>query len=279
MTITSITDHGTTRDGLIQLRRRWSPTGDARAAVLLVHGLGEHSGRYEHVGGHLAAAGFEVISLDNRGFGGSGGKRAFVESFSQFQDDVEDQLAEVRTLGLPTVLLGHSLGALISTGYCVGGRPLPDALVVTGPPLGYELKGPDKALKVVGPLIRRFHPGYEVRDDWDATVFAEDISVGETFLLDPLRTDFMTISLALETIGEIERVQDAVAGLDLPTWVGHGGVDKIVPVWASEPFEQVESAVRTVYDGLGHEILNEPVGLDIVDDMIAWIEATLSIPA
>ena len=277
MTIVSTTDRGTTRDGLIQLRRRWEPTGTARAAVLLVHGLGEHSGRYEHVGGHLAAAGFDVVSTDNRGFGGSGGRRAYVDAFSQFQDDVEDQLAEVRRLELPTVLLGHSLGALISTGYCVGGRPLPDALVVTGPPLGYELEGADKALKVVGPAIRRFHPGYEVRDDWDASVFAEDITVGERFMDDPLRTDFMTISLALETIGEIERVQDAVSGLAIPTWVGHGGVDKIVPVWASEPFEGVESAQRTVYDGLGHEILNEPVGLEIVDEMIAWIESTLSI--
>ena len=277
MTITSITDHGTTRDGLIQLRRRWQPSGDPRAAVLLIHGLGEHSGRYEHVGGHLAGAGFDVVSIDNRGFGGSGGKRAYVDSFSQFQDDVEDQLAEVRRLGLPTVLLGHSLGALISTGYCLSGRPLPDALVVTGPPLDYELEGADKALKVVGPTIRRFHPGYEVRDEWDATVFAEDITVGETFLLDPLRTDFMTISLALETIGEIDRVREVISTLELPTWVGHGSVDKIVKVQASEPFDAVASAQRTVYEGLGHEIMNEPVGLDIVDDMIAWIETTLSI--
>ena len=277
MTITSTTDHGTTRDGLIQLRRRWQPAGTARGAVLLIHGLGEHSGRYEHVGGHLATAGFDVVSLDNRGFGGSGGKRAYVDSFSQFHDDVEDQLAEVRNLGLPTVLLGHSLGALISTGYCLSGRPLPDALVVSGPPLGYRLEGSDRALKIVGPLIRKVRPGFEVRDDWDASVFAEDISVGETFMNDPLRTDFMTISLALEIIGEIDRVRDAVTGLELPAWVGHGGADKIVPVWASEPFDAVGSAQRTVYNGLGHEILNEPVGLEIVDEMVAWIEATLSI--
>ena len=277
MTITSTTDHGTTRDGLIQLRRRWQPSGEPRAAVLLVHGLGEHSSRYEHVGCHLASHGFDVVSLDNRGFGGSGGKRAFVESFSQFQDDVEDQLAEVRRLGLPTVLLGHSLGALISTGYCIDQRPLPDALVVTGPPLGYELEGSDKALKVVGPLIRRVHPGFEVRDDWDASVFASDITVGETFMNDPLRTDFMTISLALEIIGEVERVRDGVTALGVPAWVGHGSADRIVPVWASEPFEAVASAQRKVYDGLGHEILNEPVGLEIVDEMIGWIESTLSI--
>lgn len=274
--MSAVIDHGTTRDGLIQLRRRWSPSGDAKAAVLLIHGLGEHSGRYEHVGGRLAEHGYDVVSIDNRGFGGSGGKRAYVDSFSQFQDDVEDQLAQVRTLDLPTVLLGHSLGALISTGYCTSGRPLPDALVLSGPPLGYELEGSNKMLKVAGPTIRRFRPGFEVRDEWDATVFAEDITVGETFLLDPLRTDFMTISLALETIGEIDRLQDAVSTLSVPTWVGHGGADKIVPVWASEPLEPVAD-VRKVYDGLGHEILNEPVGLDIVDEMDAWISQTLEL--
>ncbi|MEO0493446.1 MAG: lysophospholipase [Actinomycetota bacterium] len=274
--MTAVIDHGTTRDGLIQLRRRWRPEGPAKAAMLMVHGLGEHSGRYEHVGGRFADRGYDVVMIDNRGFGGSGGARAYVDSFSQFHDDVEDQLAEVRSLGLPTVLLGHSLGALISSGYCVGGRPLPDALVLSGPPLGYELEGSNKMLTVAGPLIRKFRPGFEVRDEWDATVFAEDITVGETFMADPLRVDFMTISLALETIGEIDRVKEAVAGLDLPTWVGHGGADKIVPVWASDPLEPVAD-VRTIYDGLGHEILNEPVGLEIVDEMGAWIDQRLGI--
>lgn len=276
MTATAIIDHGTTRDGLIQLRRRWSPAGTAKAAVLMVHGLGEHSGRYEHVGGRLAELGYDAVMCDNRGFGGSGGKRAYVDSFAQFLDDVEDQLAEVRSLGLPTVLLGHSLGALISSSYAATDRPQPDALVLSGPPLGYQLEGSDKMLKVAGPMIRRFRPTYEVRSEWDATVFAEDISVGETFLLDPLRVDFMTISLALETIGQIDRMQTQVSNISIPTWVGHGGVDKIVPVWASEPFEPVAD-VRKVYDGLGHEILNEPVGLDIVDEMSGWIETTLGL--
>lgn len=277
MTTTASIDHGTTRDGLIQLRRRWSPTGTARAAVLMVHGLGEHSGRYEHVGSRLAANGYEVVMCDNRGFGESGGKRAYVDSFSQYQDDVEDQLAEVRALGLPTVLLGHSLGALISTGYCLSDRPRPDALVITGPPLAYELEGSDKALKVVGPLIRKVAPGFEVRDDWDHTVFAEDEQVGLTFLEDPLRVDFMTISLALETTGEIDRLGPIVGELDVPVRAYHGGVDKIVPVDASQALDEVDGVTRTVLDGLGHEVLNEPVGLELVDEISGWIDQTLGV--
>ena len=75
----AIVDHGTTRDGLIQLRRRWTVDGRARAAALVIHRLGQHSGRYEHVGAHLAAAGIETVAIDNRGFGHSGGRRAFVD--------------------------------------------------------------------------------------------------------------------------------------------------------------------------------------------------------
>ena len=274
--MTAVVDHGTTRDGLIQLRRRWQPAGDAKAAMLMVHGLGEHSDWYEHVGAHFAERGYDVVMLDNRGFGASGGLRAYVDSFSQFHDDVEDQLAVIRQLGLPTVLLGHSFGGLISAGYCTSGRPLPDALVLSGPPLGYEVEGSQKILKVAGPLIRRFRPGYEVRDEFDPANYATDITVGERFFEDPLRVDFMTISLALETIGEIDRVTGAIADLALPTWVSHGDVDRLVPVWASEPLESV-AAVRRIYDGLGHEILNEPVGLDIADEMAAWIEQTLGL--
>ena len=111
--------------------------------------------------------------------------------------------------------------------------------MLSGPPLGYELEGSDKVLKLAGPLIRRFRPGFEVRDEFDPANYASDITVGERFFEDPLRVDFMTISLALETIGEIDRVTGAIAGLDLPTWVGHGDVDRLVPVWASEPLESV----------------------------------------
>lgn len=277
MTITAAIDHGTTRDGLIQLRRRWQPTGPARAVALVIHGLGEHSGRYEHVGGRLAESGFDTFALDNRGFGRSGGKRAFVDTWSRFHDDIEDQLAELRSLGLPTVLIGHSLGGLMSVGYATTDRPQPDAVIVSGPALGAELDAQKKRLVAVGPLIRTFAPGFEHRDDWDATAYAEDVSVGETFLHDPLRTDFITISLALESLGAIT---DARAGIDrvaVPVLCVHGAKDKLVPVAASEIIETIPGAERIVYDDLGHEVFNEPVGLDIVDTCVRWVERALDL--
>lgn len=275
MTITATIDHGTTRDGLIQLRRRWEPTTEAKAAALLIHGMGEHSGRYEHVGARLAERGIDTVAIDNRGYGQSGGKRAFVDDWSHFHNDIEDQLAQVRSLGLPTVLIGHSLGGLMATGYCTTDRPQPDALLVSGPALGAALDPKSKMLAKVGPVIRRFAPGFEHRDEWDATVFAEDLSVGETFMEDPLRVDFATISLALEALGAITAARDAIDSIDLPVLCVHGAKDKLVPVESSEIIETIPGAERIVYDELGHEVFNEPVGLDIVDTCADWVFAAL----
>lgn len=274
---TAIIDHGTTRDGLIQLRRRWSASGEARAAALVIHGLGEHCGRYEHVGARFAAVGIETIAIDNRGFGRSGGKRAFVDDWSRFHDDIEDQLAEVRSLGLPTILVGHSLGGLMAVGYATTDRPQPDALVASGPALGAELDDRAKMLARVGPLIRRVAPGFEHRDPWDATVFAEDVTVGERLRLDPLRTDFVTISLALEALGAIARTRAAVGDIAVPLLCVHGAKDRLVPVEASEILETVPGAERIVYDELGHEVFNEPVGLEVVDTCVGWIERVLGL--
>jgi alpha-beta hydrolase superfamily lysophospholipase len=270
VTVTATIDHGTTRDGLIQLRRRWSPSGPATATALLVHGMGEHSGRYEHVGTRLAERGIDTVAIDNRGYGQSGGKRAYVADWEHFHNDIEDQLAEIGSLGLPTVLIGHSLGGLMAVGYCGSSRPQPDALIVSGPALAAELDGRAKTLVALGPAIRRFAPGYEHRDAWDATVYAEDVSVGERFMEDPLRVDFVTISLALESIDAIRRARASVGDIGIPVLCVHGAKDKLVPVRASEILSTVPGARRIVYDHLGHEVFNEPEGLDIVDTCAEW---------
>ncbi len=272
----STTDHGTTRDGLIQLRRRWEPTGAARAAVLLLHGISEHSGRYEHVGDRLADAGFDVIGIDHRGYGQSGGTRAYLDNWNDFLDDVEDQLAEVRRLGLPTVMLGHSMGGLMTVSYCLDGRPLPDLAVLSGPALGVELDPRREMMRRVGRFVRRLSPTYEFREPFDPTIYASDVSVGEKFRDDPLRADFVTVSIAMELFDAIDVANARLDSLTVPTLCLHGAEDKLVPAESSAPLERIDVADRIVYDGLGHEIFNEPTGLDIVDETIRWIDARLA---
>ena len=267
-------DHGTTRDGLIQLRRRWQPEGEARAAILVLHGIGEHSGRYEHVGDHLAAVGFDVVGIDHRGYGRSGGRRGHVDDFSQFLDDVEDQLAEVRNLDVPTVLLGHSMGGLIATRYCVGERPAPDLLVLSGPAIGRPRVNPVKAF--LAPAIGRLFPTMEVRDDGDPDILATDPTVGATYYADPLRVPYPTASLGREILDAIDEVRDRIERLEIPTLCLHGGDDELVPPDASAILDALPNAERRVLDGLYHEVFNEPVGLGLLDDVVAWLDDQLA---
>lgn len=271
--VTSTTDHGTTRDGLVQMRRRWQPDGDARAAVLLLHGIAEHGGRYEHVGRRMADAGFDVVAIDHRGFGQSGGRRGHVDRWSQFTDDVEDQLAEVRSLGLPTVLLGHSMGGLMASRYCVDThRPQPDLLVLSGPALEAEIK---PHLRIAAPLIGRLMPTLEIKEDGDPSLLSNDPAVGDVFYADPYRVPYPTARLGLELMGAMREAHDKIADITIPILVMHGGDDRLVPPSASAVLETLPNAERILYDGLRHEIFNEAQGLEIVDSMIAWINRQL----
>ena len=272
--MTSRIDHGTTRDGLIQLRRRWQPSGPARAAILLLHGIAEHTGRYEHVGDRLAEAGFDVIGIDLRGYGRSGGRRGHVDSWSQFSDDVEDQLAEIRTLGLPTIILAHSMGGLIAIRYLVDGRPKPDLLVLSGPALGADISS---HLRIVAPILSRLLPTYEIKEEeGDPSFLSTDPKVGEVFYADPLRVPFPTARLGAELMNAIDGARDGIDSITMPTLVQHGGDDKLVPTEFSEILETRPNVKRIVYPGLRHEIYNEPDGAAVLDEAIAWLDEQLA---
>ena len=274
--VTSEVDYGTTRDGLVQLRRKWSPVGDPSTVVYLLHGIAEHSGRYEHVGGALSGAGFHVVATDHRGYGASGGRRAYVDSWSQYLDDVEDQIAHLRGLGLPVVLLGHSMGGLIATSYCIDDRPLPDYLVVSGPALGYEMSARERFLIALAPVLSRLVPRMEVKEDSDPSMLSTDPLVAEKFYADPLRQGDATINLGIEMFRAMRHTHDNVDQLSIPTLCLHGGDDRLVPTESSEVMAGVEGVERRIYEGLRHEIFNEPSGLEIVDDVIAWINDQLN---
>src|SRR5688500_3923517 len=134
--------HVAARDGTPLVVRHWAvQSGEPWASMVLVHGLAEHSGRYEHVGGQLADAGIEGFALDLRGFGASGGPRASVERWSQLHDDLEERVVAARSGApeRPLVLYGHSLGGLISLGYVLDGRSRPDLLVLSAPAIAARI--------------------------------------------------------------------------------------------------------------------------------------------
>ena len=181
----SIVSHVKAADGTDLLVRAWpsdrleAGTGAPApwASVLLVHGLGEHSGRFEHVGDQLTAAGLAVWAYDHRGMGGSGGRRGDVERWSLYHDDLAERLADVRASasGRPVVLYSHSLGSLIAAGYLLTPRPKPDIAVLSSPALDSALPGWKK--RIAGPLAR-VAPTAPIPNGIKGDTLSRDPSVG-----------------------------------------------------------------------------------------------------
>jgi acylglycerol lipase len=276
--MTSLTEHRRATDGVELLVRRWAAATEPWAFVLLVHGIAEHSGRYEHVGTQLAAAGLDASAYDQRGFGASDGRRAFVESWGVVHDDLEGQLAAVRSRagGRPVVIYGHSLGGLIALGYVLTDRPKPDALVLSAPAIQAAIPA---WKRTVAKVLSRVAPNVEIKNAFDGADLSRDPAIAAAYFADPLNCHRTTTRFAAAALGEQTRVQATLGSLSVLTLVIHGGGDRIVPVDISEPLDTVAGVTRRTYPGHRHELHNEPDGPAIVDDMIAWLRATFAAPA
>jgi alpha-beta hydrolase superfamily lysophospholipase len=299
--VTAIVSHVLTADGTDLLVRQWSPRALAGggtgagplstpwAFVLLVHGLGEHSGRYEHVGDQFAAAGLEAYAYDLRGNGGSGGRRGHVERWSQLHDDLAERLGAVRLAAgdRPVVLYGHSTGGLIVLGYLLSARPTPDLVVVTAPALESTLAGWKKA---VVPILGRIVPTLAIPNGIDGRTLSRDPRVAQKVARDPACARASTARFAAEGLAEQARIRRELGrelgrepgreyrGLTLPTLVLHGLDDGLVPPTASEILATLPNVERRTYPGLRHELHNEPEGPAILDEVIAWLRARAGPP-
>jgi acylglycerol lipase len=271
MDAASQVDQVAARDGTALRVRHW-PVASAQpwAALLLVHGLAEHSGRYEHVGAQMAAAGIDTWAFDQRGFGASGGERASVDRWSALHDDLEERLGAVRSIDptRPLVLYGHSLGGLIALGYVLDGRSRPDLLVLSAPAIGADIPRWQRLL--VGTL-RRFAPGMLLSNRLDDTTLSRDPAVAAAYRADPLNQHKSTVRFAHAAFAEQRRVANALERLSIPTLVIHGGSDRLVTTDTSAVLEGRTSVTRRVYPELRHESHNEPEGPQVIADVIGWI--------
>jgi alpha-beta hydrolase superfamily lysophospholipase len=275
----SIVRHVTAADGTDLLVRHW-PVDEAEAggawagptwgSVLLVHGLGEHSGRYEHVGDQLTGAGLEVHAYDHRGSGGSSGRRGHVDRWEQYHEDLAERLGAVRAAAgtRPVVLYGHSMGGLVVLGYLLSDRPKPDLVVLSSPGLDSTLASWKKTL---APALSRILPKLAVPNGIDGSTLSRDPAVAAKVGADPLAIKASTTRFGAEALAEQARIRREYAGLRLPTLVLHGLDDGLVPAQASEILASNPSVERRTYPGLRHELHNEPEGPAIVGEIIDWI--------
>ena len=264
-----------TRDGVILHAHHWRPRGTARAVLVLVHGIAEHAGRHEHVARRFADAGIETFAADLRGFGRSGGARAYLDRWSRYHDDLEDQIAAARAAssGVPLVLYGHSMGGLIALGYVLAAppRPLPDALVLSAPAIAATIPGWKRAAAA---LLSVAAPRFALPNEFPQGGLSHDPEIERAYLADPFNVHRTTARLGSELLREQSRVRARLASIDampVPTYVLHGEGDPIVPVWATQSLEGKRNVTRRVYPQLRHEMHNEPEAAQVIADTVAFI--------
>jgi alpha-beta hydrolase superfamily lysophospholipase len=264
----------TTNDGIDLFTRTWNADGPATRGMLIVHGLAEHCGRWDHVARFFAERGYEVAAFDLRGHGRSGGTKGHVDSFDDYVDDVQSIVESdlVRT-DLPWVLYGHSLGGMISTIYLGEDRPHPDAAVVSAPALDADVPG---ALRIAAQVLGRVVPKVALANPIDREHLSRDQAVGDAYFADPLVYQKATTRLALETFAAQKRVGSVIESIVTPTLVIHGGDDALVPPSASAPLASVDGVERKVYPGLRHEMHNEPEQVQVLSEIAAWLDSALA---
>ncbi|MHB8958375.1 MAG: alpha/beta hydrolase [Candidatus Limnocylindrales bacterium] len=255
----------------------WAAVGEPWAVALIVHGLGEHAGRYETVAAALTEAGIDVYGYDHRGFGGSSGFRAYVDHWSQLHDDLANRVVAARAErpGLPLVMYAHSLGGLIATGYVVPGtgRPLPDLLVLSAP--GIEAVQPTWKKKLAA-LLTGVVPRMRLANGLARDGLSHDPSVQAKVDADPLCISTSTVRFGAEAFAEQDRLRALLPGLasmPVPTYLLLGSDDPIVPPRSSEVLAAKGSVTRRVWPGLRHECHHEPEQAEVLAAVVAWIRS------
>ena len=219
--MTSTTDTATTRDGIRILTRHWAAEAPHAAPCSSSMDSASTAAATRTSGTSSPPPAFEGFAWDHRGFGASGGERAWVDAWSQFHDDVEDRLAAVRAAipGRPVVLYGHSMGGLIALGYATSDRPPPDLLVLSAPGIDDSLAAWKHAL---GPILGRIAPHLRISNGIRPAMLSNDPERQRQVREDPLMLDTSTTRFGALAFAEQARVRAAASGLSIPTLVIHG---------------------------------------------------------
>lgn len=263
----------------INLFFRNCPVENETARLILVHGLGEHSGRYNHVIRLLNGKGISVLAYDNRGHGKSEGKRGHVLRFGEYLADL-NQMIEKASDGIPDgmklFLFGHSMGGLIVLNYVEKFPDRVSAVIASSPGLAPADKVP-VVKGTLGKLMSSIWPSLTFDNELNPDNLSHDRQVVEGYVSDPLVHRSITSRWFTEFLRAMDETVKSGANIRIPLLLQIAGDDHIVnPKTSRDFFKTIGATDKTLhfYDGLYHEIYNEKGDSRqrVLSDLEIWID-------
>ena len=267
------------KEGAKIFEKFWVPEGDYKAVLVIVHGYAEHSGRYAHVARFFCEHGIACAALDHRSHGKSSGKDTEIKNFDDFLDDLQTFIGRVKEqLGeKPLFILGHSMGGAILSYFAISRKPVVNGLIFSGAAVKLSDDFSPLLLSLtsfLGNIVPRMKT---IKLDGNAV--SRDPQVVELYNSDSLN---YRGGIPARTGAELNRatkfIQAHMTEINQPVLIMYGTEDKLAdPEGSKMLYEKASSKDKTIksYEGLYHEILNEPEKEQVMADILAWIEKHL----
>lgn len=262
-------------DGLELFGQGWQPEEKPKGVVCLIHGLGEHSGRYAPMAERYTRAGYALAGFDLRGHGRSPGKRGDAPSFDAFMDDISSFIEAVRARfpNEPFFTYGHSLGGLLMLNYLV--RRTPNVIAAVSSAAGLHTSLTEQRFKVwMTQTLGKVIPTFTLPTGLNPQMLSHDTEVVKRYIEDPLVHDKATVRMARETLASIQYVFEHAHQINIPLLVLHGSADRLTyPSGSQELAKIVPNARFVLFDGCYHELHNEPQKEEVYRIVIDWLNS------
>ncbi len=262
--------------GFALFYQRWRPDGTPRTAVAIVHGIGEHCGRYANVVTGLVPRGHAVYGFDQRGHGRSPGRRGHVDSWREYRQDLHAfvRFIVAQESRRPLFLFAHSMGALVALDYLPTGQEALAGAIISGAPIA-PVGMAKPVLVAAARALSRVWPTFVLRSPLSADALSRDPEIVQAYRSDPLVHGAATARWGVEALEVVRRVRADPAQITLPILFIHGGADRLnAAEGVRRYFEQLGSSDKTlrIYQGTFHEPHNDLDHEQVVEDITAWLE-------
>ena len=264
----------TTSDGLQLNGSYFSPPGETKGVIVLIHGMGEHFGRYKHVADFFNSIQYAVIGMDYRGHGTSQGKRGHISSYDQLMDDTDLLVKKARAVfnGLPVIIYGHSLGGNIAANYVLRRQLAVKRLIITAPyfKLAFDPPGWKVAMSK---LMAKVLPALTLPTQLELTALSRVRSVMDEYKNDPLVHDKISAAFFTQVHPAGLYPIEHAAELKTKTLAMHGLADRITSYKGTTAFAENNPQMieLKLWDGLYHEIHNEKEQQQVFNYIAAWL--------